>query len=250
MRIPQLSWLAALPVVVVVACGGSGSDGASRDGGADPGDAGGACPEGAEGTRIADQVAGDCAAIVCAADGTTRSIPDDSDVPEAAECVVPTCTNGAKGSSPKAAGTPCTGGVCDGAGACALGPGAPCESAAACVSGFCADGVCCNEACNGVCKACDNEGSKGTCSNIAYYREDPRWVPEGTSTPVTCDSAISGARCDGQGQCLRTVGVACNGDMSCMSGKCSNAKCLGAKDELCSASQECASGTCAGGVCL
>ncbi|MDD5071214.1 MAG: hypothetical protein PHQ42_00535 [Patescibacteria group bacterium] len=43
--------------------------------------------------------------------------------------------------------------------------GITCSSALECDSGFCVDGVCCDGVCEGVCKACNLEGSVGTCTN-------------------------------------------------------------------------------------
>lgn len=42
--------------------------------------------------------------------------------------------------------------------------GESCTSSAACKSGMCVDGVCCNEPCDGICAACSLEGSEGTCT--------------------------------------------------------------------------------------
>lgn len=231
----------ALPVVLVLACSddadGTGPPSTTPDAGC------------VEGSRVANQTAGDCQAIVCAAGGTTRAVPDDADLPAATECATPSCTGGSPGSTPKESGTACTGGLCDGAGTCVQKPlGADCADASACPSGFCVDGVCCNEACTAACKACNNAGSKGVCSNLPYYAEDSFFLRDGA--PVNCTVAVGGARCDGNGNCRRTVGVACNDPATCMSGNCTNMECLGAKDELCSAPQECASGTCSFGSCL
>lgn len=41
--------------------------------------------------------------------------------------------------------------------------GASCADGKDCESGRCADGVCCNEACDGVCMRCDAHGARGTC---------------------------------------------------------------------------------------
>lgn len=65
----------------------------------------------------------------------------------------------------------CSGSLaCDGAGACKFKNGSTCPPLSTdCISGFCADGVCCNSACSGVCQACTaakTGGTTGTCSNI------------------------------------------------------------------------------------
>ena len=54
--------------------------------------------------------------------------------------------------------------TCDANGACKLKAGQSCTIASQCVSGFCADKVCCDNACTGQCEACAETGSEGTCS--------------------------------------------------------------------------------------
>lgn len=60
---------------------------------------------------------------------------------------------------------------CDAAGACEKGAkGVPCGNVLECMSNFCVDGVCCESACLGTCKACSNAktgGMDGTCANVA-----------------------------------------------------------------------------------
>ena len=53
----------------------------------------------------------------------------------------------------------CMGGIC----VALLGIGQPCSSTAQCLTGFCADGVCCDRACDGQCEACDSVTSPGLC---------------------------------------------------------------------------------------
>jgi len=91
------------------------------------------------------------------------------------------------------AGVPCTendGSLCDGAGNCVeclgnehcvdepcinnvcgatLADGDPCTRSAACLSGHCVDGVCCDLACDGACEACVASktcGQDGTCAPV------------------------------------------------------------------------------------
>jgi MYXO-CTERM domain-containing protein len=63
--------------------------------------------------------------------------------------------------------TPCaSGSTCDVAGKCVpslLPDGAVCAVADACASGFCADEVCCDAACDGACQDCDLSGAHGQC---------------------------------------------------------------------------------------
>lgn len=65
-----------------------------------------------------------------------------------------------------------------------LGLGESCAVPTECASGFCADGVCCAEACGGACAACDAGGS---CTPHAT----------GTDPEDECDGGV----CDGVGTC-------------------------------------------------
>jgi hypothetical protein len=62
----------------------------------------------------------------------------------------------------------CTGGLCK------LNTGQLCKynnsagTSTECASGFCQDGYCCATACTGACKQCNQTGSEGTCTNVAY----------------------------------------------------------------------------------
>ncbi|MBI4701073.1 MAG: hypothetical protein HY744_07935 [Deltaproteobacteria bacterium] len=72
-----------------------------------------------------------------------------------------------------------------------------CAQAKECLSGFCVDGYCCNEICNGFCKACSaakSGGQNGTCAFI------PGGNPDNECPP--------GQQCDGQGACKVGCGVA------------------------------------------
>ncbi len=86
--------------------------------------------------------------------------------------------------------------VCNAMGSC--GPralGQPCSKPTDCASGFCAQGVCCDQACNGGnCYACNQPSSPGHCKPL----------PNGTTCgPATCngDDAVSARACDGAGTC-------------------------------------------------
>lgn len=46
--------------------------------------------------------------------------------------------------------------------------GEDCTNGVECLSGNCANSVCCNSACNGACEACDRQDSVGTCSTPNY----------------------------------------------------------------------------------
>ncbi len=132
------------------------------------------------------------------------------------------------------------------AGACLLDKGEPCGGAAECASQQCADGVCCDAPCDGLCERCDAPSQPGVC---ASYDEDPSCLkkiavegvcdayPEpdlGCPVP-TCDPrepcveyrAPAPGSCSGTGQCapcepLHTragaacgVGAQCDGAGAC-----------------------------------
>lgn len=81
---------------------------------------------------------------------------------------------------------------CDGAGACKKENAQTCAAGTECLSGFCADGYCCNTACSGVCQACSalikGTGADGACGFIAAGI-DPQ------------DECVGALVCDGIGSC-------------------------------------------------
>jgi FG-GAP repeat len=141
-------------------------------------------------------------------------------------CTVATRGGGYDGQcGPIAAGTDpedeCPSAECNGAGACQLprelALGAACSENTQCVSGFCADGVCCNSACPGMCEACSSAkktyGSDGECEPIAA-----------TKNP---DGECSGGYCNGSGACVYFNGVACASASECISTYCVDDVCCG-----------------------
>lgn len=108
-----------------------------------------------------------------------------------------------------------------------------------CELGFCVDGVCCAEACDGACFACNIVGSEGTCDFIAKYGEDPVY-----GMGMSCTAADNKA-CNGGGTCGAAVGQPCQGNTGCASGKCSPMKvCVKNVDEPCTMNSECLSDMC------
>ncbi|MFO0761084.1 MAG: hypothetical protein U0359_31690 [Byssovorax sp.] len=127
---------------------------------------------------------------------------------------VGTCTNVPAGQQDPTANIPCIGtSVCDGNAVCKKGNGQACGSGNDCASTFCADGVCCNNACNTTCQSCNLAGSVGTCSNIPQYTND--------SSP----SCAMAQTCDGAGLCLKTNGQLCALGSECASHKCTGGTC-------------------------
>ncbi|MEZ4310772.1 MAG: hypothetical protein R3F14_22240 [Polyangiaceae bacterium] len=128
-------------------------------------------------------------------------------------CAVPgsegTCTNVPSGQD---IDNDCPGpDLCDGMGVCKKLPGGACVTSSQCLMGMCADSVCCNTACGGVCEACDLAGSEGTCTK----------VPNGQDPDNECTGV-----CNGNGACvLGSAGAACAAGNECTSGFCADGVC-------------------------
>jgi hypothetical protein len=120
----------------------------------------------------------------------------------------------------------CTGSkACDGNGGCKTTNGQSCGSDGECLSTFCQDGVCCNNACSGVCAVCNLGGTVGTCTN----------VPQG-GQPGGCNGTKA---CDGMNGCKKVNGQACSQASDCASGFCPDE---GADQKYCC--DKACSGTC------
>lgn len=109
-----------------------------------------------------------------------------------------------------------------GAGGTPLPLGDPCSDPNACASGFCQDGVCCDEACDGECELCDN--TTGMCGLDTQGFDDCPNPGElcsaaGTCTcgvtaapnNTTCPSICNGGCVDGNDTCV----IDCPGDTDC-----------------------------------
>lgn len=153
---------------------------------------------------------------------------------------------------------------CDESGAC-VDPrredGRACALGAECRSGFCVDGVCCQEACDGECEVC--AGPDGACGGVQ---------------PGDPDSACgeTGRSCFGRGACRLPLGRECTGPADCGSGACvaaafdvasqlcceqqcvpgqrctGDGRCVEPVADLgqaCSGPDDCALGLCVDGVC-
>ena len=119
--------------------------------------------------------------------------------------------------------------TCDGEGHCAPVcrlQGEACESEDECATGFCVDDVCCNQMCNGICKACNTEGSVGICTG---YNEDTDPEDE-CHDPAGCLGVCNGEVGSSDGACLIRhceEGADCknHGSVSCESGSCVDEVC-------------------------
>lgn len=122
-----------------------------------------------------------------------------------------TCGVVAVGSDPDAE---CGSGGCDGVSGCfGASDGSSCTSDVQCLSGHCADGICCNTACTETCMACNEPGSIGVCSNVPLGQPDSN-----AATPCS-------GTCDGDGVCKSANGAACTSGSQCLSRICDNGTC-------------------------
>jgi hypothetical protein len=151
------------------------------------------------------------------------------------------------------------------------GPAAPqrpngqaCLEGADCASGFCADGVCCKDKCEGPCHFCRKPGSFGFCMP-AEADDNPRGLCKE-------DGCAQVAQCDGAGACKKkNQGETCGPPVKCvaftatLAGRCDDKgvcqpgptqDCLPyfCGEDLkcrtsCTTSDDCRNGTCKDGMC-
>jgi hypothetical protein len=128
--------------------------------------------------------------------------------------------------------------------------GEACSLGAECVTGFCADGFCCESDCGSACHSCGLPDSRGLCRPIAGGTPDPRGrcsdqgapscgttgvcAVDGTcavyaaGTPcaaATCEGAkaevaVPAGVCDGTGKCALPAKIKCGKDATCVAGVC------------------------------
>jgi hypothetical protein len=84
-----------------------------------------------------------------------------------------------------------------------------------CLSGFCVDGVCCNNSCGAICQSCDLPGSVGTCST----------VPKGQNPNNECQSPRVCSGQTGNGSCKLPDGEPCGNDGACLNDQCEDGFC-------------------------
>jgi hypothetical protein len=172
-------------------------EGCTQDGNVDVGDedAGTACTLNGGGQGVCDG-SGDCVGCVNNADCMGADAQCDN-----GECVA--CDDGVQNG--KEDGVDCGGPVCK---AC---PGEQCIQGDMCASGFCADQVCCDKACDGTCTSCNINGKEGTCSSLPLGEDDLFGATTCTATKT----------CNGKGECKLKNGQTCTATGDCASGKCS-----------------------------
>jgi hypothetical protein len=125
------------------------------------------------------------------------------------------------------------------------GNGLACTTAAQCMSGVCADGVCCATACTAGCVACNLAGTVGVCTP----------VPAGVDPGNDCVSELqttcgrTGA-CDGKGGCqLYGAGSICSAASCAGATETLAGTCDGAGACLPGAARDCGAFVCSGAAC-
>ncbi len=116
-------------------------------------------------------------------------------------------------------GNTCNGGVCNADAECVPLEGGMCTDPGGCNSNFCADSVCCNEACDGPCESCaDHTGDQAT-------------IPDGICAYAPTDDGLcGGAGCVGKGRCcgdeVPPTGNANNCPTAVCTGGCNGSTCV------------------------
>jgi hypothetical protein len=179
--------------------------------------------------------------------------PDAPDAADAAPAPPETADAGGAGTDDAGAGDAAPSGQIN---------GAPCGDGTTCASGFCANGLCCDQACTGTCTACDLGGRAGTCSPIAAGTPAPAGQCAAQAAALcgadgTCDGngacrkrpagaqckaascsgsmVVSSSTCDGDGVCVAGAAIACDpfqcdpSTISCYATCASNGQCLAGK---------------------
>jgi MYXO-CTERM domain-containing protein len=112
-------------------------------------------------------------------------------------------------------------GLCDGKGDCETYASSRCTPNACkvdddCTSGFCADGVCCDQKCGGDCEACTKakkgSGADGTCGPVAKGSD-----PDGDCGTMGTGVCRGAATCDGASACEVSTK-----DKACAAAKCAD----------------------------
>jgi hypothetical protein len=159
---------------------------------------------------------GSCKVAVCTA-GTCGFMEDDMNLPACSECQVPTCNMGQPLCTNKPAGTPCSSGVCNGAGGCGCpAPTVDCNGVCVDTNTNVANCGACGHACNtpnGV-PGCVN-GQCVVVSCIAGFADCDQNAANGCETNVFSDVTNCGA-CGNVCRCMSGAPVCSGGICQCV----------------------------------
>ena len=146
----------------------------------------------------------------------------------------------------------CTDGSCG-----PRGDGQLCTADVQCASGFCVDGVCCENACTGKCMFCARPNALGRCVPVPNNNPDPRAAMGVTDPGQVCldqgaASCGDNGRCDGKGGCARYPnGETCrarscsgNNNQETGEGVCRNGSCQLPNPRTCAPYQGCSGTAC------
>lgn len=123
-------------------------------------------------------------------------------------CGPSACLASCTGDADCVAGAYCDTGACAGK----IGLGQSCSTKNQCSSGECVDGVCCEDACAGLCMTCDGKDSQGT-------PEPGRCNPvDANADPA--DECAQGRVCDGTGACTGHEVCDCSTDVYSATAQC------------------------------
>ena len=89
-----------------------------------------------------------------------------------------------------------------------------CLSDSQCASGFCAQGVCCDSACQGPCVSCNLPQHVGICSSVPSGTTDPKAI----CVDQKASSCSTTGRCDGAGGCQKYSSTTICRAASCAAG--------------------------------
>jgi len=121
----------------------------------------------------------------------------------------------------------------------------PCTSGTQCGSGFCVDGVCCDQACSGVCEACDLPGSVGACAPVLNGQDEECTLSNALAV-CSLAACVVGSCNTGFGNCDGAAANGCETDVRTDVAHC------GACGNVCApphATGVCGSGSCGVAAC-
>jgi hypothetical protein len=127
--------------------------------------------------------------------------------------------------------------------------GATCSADQQCSSGYCVQSICCDSACDGICRSClradKTVGDNGFCGNVKDGID-----PRGSCPDDGAASCDNDGQCDGQGACrIYALGVSC-GETSCSDNLVQGAICDGEGECIAESSGvDCAPYLCLDGAC-